>query len=43
MENVAEIVALLRKQSQLEAKKFEWHWHGIASEHESEATRRRLA
>jgi hypothetical protein len=43
MENVAEIVALLRKQSQLEAQILNGNGTAIASEHELEATRRRLA
>jgi hypothetical protein len=43
MENVAEIVALLRKQAKLEAQIMNGNGTAIASEQELEATRRRLA
>jgi hypothetical protein len=43
MENVAEIVALLRKQAQLETQILNGNGTAIASERELEATRRRLA
>jgi hypothetical protein len=43
MENVAEIVALLRKQAQLESQILNGNGTAIASERELEATRRRLA
>jgi hypothetical protein len=43
MENVAEIVALLRKQAQLESQILNGNGTAIASEQELEATRRRLA
>jgi hypothetical protein len=43
MENVAEIVALLRKQAQLESQIFNGNGTAIASEQELDATRRRLA
>ena len=42
MENVAEIVALLRKQAQLESQISNGHGTAIASERELELTRRRL-
>jgi hypothetical protein len=42
MENVAEIVALLRKQAQLESKISNGNGTAIASERELELTRRRL-
>ncbi len=42
MENVAEIVALLRKQSQLESQILNGNGTAIASEQELETTRRRL-
>jgi len=43
MENVAEIVTLLRKQAQLESQIINGNGTAIASEQELEATRRRLA
>ena len=43
MENVAEVVALLRKQAQLESQIFNGNGTAIASEQELDATRRRLA
>jgi hypothetical protein len=43
MENVAEIVALLQKQAQLEALILNGNGTSIASERELELTRRRLA
>jgi hypothetical protein len=43
MENVAEIVALLRKQAQLESQILNGNGTAIASEQELETTRRRLA
>jgi hypothetical protein len=43
MENVAEIVALLRKQAQLEARILNGNGTAIASEQALEATRWRLA
>jgi hypothetical protein len=43
MENVAEIVALLRKQAHLESQILNGNGTAIASEQELEATRRRLA
>jgi len=43
MENVAEIVTLLRKQVQLESQILNGNGTAIASEQELEATRRRLA
>jgi hypothetical protein len=43
MENVAEIVALLRKQAQLESQILNGNGTAIASEQELDATRRRLA
>lgn len=43
MENVAEIVALLRKQAQLEYQILNGNGTAIASERELETTRRRLA
>jgi proline dehydrogenase len=43
MENVAEIVSLLRKQAQLEFQILNGKGTAIASEHELEVTRRRLA
>lgn len=42
MENVAEIVALLRKQALLESQIFNGNGTAIASEQELEVTRRRL-
>jgi hypothetical protein len=43
MENVAEIVALLRKQAHLETRILNGNGTAIASEQELEETRRRLA
>jgi hypothetical protein len=43
MENVAEIVALLRKQAKLESQILNGNGTAISSEQELEATRRRLA
>jgi hypothetical protein len=43
MENVAEIVALLRRQAQLESQILNGNGTAIDSEQELEATRRRLA
>ena len=43
MENVAEIVALLRKQAQLESQILNGNGTIIASEQELDATRRQLA
>jgi hypothetical protein len=43
MENVAEIVALLRKQAHLESQILNGNGTAIASEEQLEATRRRLA
>ena len=43
MENVAEIVALLRKQAQLESQILNGNGTAILSEQELETTRRRLA
>jgi hypothetical protein len=43
MENVAEIVALLRRQAHLESQILNGNGTAIASEEQLEATRRRLA